>query len=94
MVEEPHINAIDVKSMAAFGENPELLSLLDLAKADGALNQVIRWGSEGDGERSEEIGIEAMWDEGGRMEGIGRGEEGNPATASSAEKVHADVEME
>lgn len=60
---KPHINAIDVEPVIAFGEETTHLAVFELGQADGAFERLLLVGSGGlggedeDGEGSEDGGI-------------------------------------
>ena len=69
---KPHINAVDMKSVFATGQNPTRLGLFELGKTDGALDRIFmcRGGESENGERFYDGGVEtACGDYGGRVGG-------------------------
>ena len=58
---EPHVDAVDVEAVVAFGEEPGLLAIGELGEADRALEPVLEVAGavDEDGERSEHGGLEA-----------------------------------
>lgn len=74
---EPHIYALEMESMVAFGKHPSLLAFRELREAHGALQsflEVLR-PVNGDRKRLENGGFEAMATTTDEVQRIGREEE-------------------